>query len=208
MAGKTTLIERLARYLSSRGCSTFTSKCWLQADALNERIHDLAFEQLGEWRDVAFPDPEFMRPFNVYKSAHILIDSMLAGKTEAAYRDAGVRLQDRHWFSQYCSNEFFNPGEGLLAPEWVATSSPSFTLKVYLTCSAAARRERARRRSAHPRTRLHAYMNAHLDELGAFDEFCLDLVAKDGRWLVIRTDEGSEDEVAAHVGAELLRRRQ
>ncbi|WP_405888184.1 hypothetical protein OG762_21810 [Streptomyces sp. NBC_01136] len=109
-----------------------------------------------------------------------------------------VLVQDRHWFTQYCNNGFFNPGEGYLSDSWVLTCAPRFTVQVYLTCSPAERERRAGRRDGDAHG-LNAYLRANPKGLAALDTFCIERIVDDPSWIVLATDDLSQDEIAAHL---------
>jgi thymidylate kinase len=206
-AGKSTLTQELVRRLRARGERARAGHCWLLDEPLNREVHDRAFESVSRWEDAAFPDADYMRPFNVYRSAHLLMDTLIATRGTRTAHPAELLVQDRHWLTQYGSNEFFNPGEGLLSRQWIERCAPIFRLHVYVTCSPSVRRRRAESPDTRRHHGLHAYMRAHADRLGAFDELCRGLIGDDPSWIVCSTDDSTPAELATRVLAELDLRR-
>jgi thymidylate kinase len=186
-SGKSTVARLLGERLAARGVPLLQRHCYLVESPISAELQQQAFGSVTGWQDRAFPDAELLRSFNVRKSAQMLYDSALAAETDSL--DGQVVLQDRHWFTQYCSNEFFNPGEGLLSKKWVRQHAPRFTLQVYLTCSQDERQRRAGERTGPEKHNLNSYQRAHLAELGLYDELCLSLIKDDPTWRVVHTDD-------------------
>ncbi|WP_198358174.1 hypothetical protein [Streptomyces fildesensis] len=205
-SGKSTAARLLAERLAARGVPLLQRHCYLVESPVSAELQQQAFGSVTGWQDRAFPDAELLRSFNVRKSAQILFDSALAAESDAL--EGSVVLQDRHWFTQYCSNEFFNPDEGLLSRTWVRRHAPRFTVQVYLTCSQEERQRRAGERTGPEKHSLNSYQRAHLAELGLYDEFCVSLIGDDPSWRVIHTDDLSitavVDEILAAFDAASL----
>jgi hypothetical protein len=197
--GKSELGKALLRLLELRGVPARYSHCWIRPNALNEAVHQRAFDSFDGARSENFPDPDLLRAFNVHRSAHVMMDSYLAIHTPPRLGDDAFLIQDRHWFSQLCHNEFFNPGEGFLSREWIATSAPTFGLHAYLTCSEASRAARAKMPREQPPHALRAYFRRHNDELHRFDEFSMTLIRDDPIWSIVSTDVDLPDELAVKL---------
>ncbi|MGW1728821.1 hypothetical protein ACWCQK_38900 [Streptomyces sp. NPDC002306] len=197
-AGKTTTATRLAALLRERGHQAHQRHCHICDTDATRSLQTRAKASVGAHTGRPFPDPGLLRPFNALKSAQMLLDSELA--TDCAYTAAQgpVLVQDRHWFTQYCNNAFFTPGEGYLSDAWARTCAPRFTVQAYLTCSPAERARRAGRRDGDAHG-LNAYLRAHPDGLAALDRFCVDQITDDPSWTVLSTDTRSPDDIAAHL---------
>ena len=207
-SGKSGLATALVEQLRGHGETVASRHCYIVADPLNDRLQHLAFDSLGDWAARPFPDPDLMRTFNVLKSAQMMIDSELVARRQAHYSAPERTLvQDRHWFSQYCNNEFFNADEGLLSTRWVEELAPRFLLQIYLTCSEASRRARAEKRASQPEAHdLNRYLRAHLDAIGAFERLNLSFVEHDPNWTVVHTDDMAIEDVVAVVADEWSRK--
>jgi hypothetical protein len=196
-AGKSTTAARLTTLLRARGTEVHSRHCYVCDTDGTQALQLRAKSSVGGSTGRPFPDPDLLRPFNVMKSAQMLIDSELATDSGYAAGAAGPALvQDRHWFTQYCNNQYFNPGEGYLSDAWVAACAPRFTVQAYLTCSPAERERRAGRRDGDAHG-LNCYLRANPEGIAALDAFCVERIADDPSWLVLTTDELSQDEIAA-----------
>ncbi|MBT2896390.1 AAA family ATPase [Streptomyces sp. McG3] len=197
-SGKSTVARLLGEKLAMRGHVPRQRHCYAVESSISQELQRQAFESVQNWEDRAFPDADLMRAFNIRKSAQILVDSGLIAESDAgADADAeSVIVQDRHWFTQYCSNEFFNPGEGLLSKPWLRQHAPRFTVQVYLTCSQEERLRRASQRTGPEKHNLNSYQRAHLTELASYDAFCKSLIRNDPAWQIIQTDSVGADVVA------------
>ncbi|MFD9004270.1 hypothetical protein ACFV0T_25495 [Streptomyces sp. NPDC059582] len=197
-AGKSTTASRLTALLRARGSEVHSRHCYVCDSDATQALQLRAKRAVGASGGRPFPDPDLLRPFNALKSAQMLIDSELA--TDCAYtgRQGPVLIQDRHWFTQYCNNAFFTPGEGYLSDTWARTCAPRFTVQVYLTCSPAERERRAGRRNGDAHG-LNAYLRAHPHGIAALDTFCIEQIADDPAWTVLATDGLSQDDTAARL---------
>ncbi|MEY9878193.1 methylmalonyl-CoA mutase cobalamin-binding subunit [Streptacidiphilus sp. MAP12-33] len=195
-AGKSSTAVALASLLRAHGCDVAVRHCHVSDDPVVRQLQGEAKAAVRATGSGRFPDPELLRGFNTLKSAQTLIDSVLAAATPYAAGAGGpILVQDRHWFSQYCSNEFFNPGEGLLASVWRDHHAPCFTVQAYLTCAPAERRRRAGGRDGDTHG-LNSYLRHHLDRLADLDTFSLRIIGEDPRWTVLSTDDHSPAEIA------------
>jgi thymidylate kinase len=198
-AGKSTTAARLTTLLRARGTEVHSRHCYVCDTEGTQTLQLRAKSSIGGSTGRPVPDPDLLRPFNAMKSAQMLIDSELAmDSVYAAGPEGPVLVQDRHWFTQYCNNGFFNPGEGYLSDSWVLTCAPRFTVQVYLTCSPAERERRAGRRDGDAHG-LNAYLRANPKGIAALDTFCIEQIADDPSWIVVATDDLSQDEIAAHL---------
>jgi len=197
-AGKSTTATRLTALLRARGSDVHSRHCYICDTEATQALQLRAKRSVGASTGRPFPDPDLLRPFNALKSTQMLIDSELA--TDCAYTSphGPVLVQDRHWFTQYCNNKFFNPGEDHLSDSWVRTCAPRFTVQVYLTCSAAERARRAGRRDGDAHG-LNAYLRAHPDGIAALDRFCIEQIIGDPSWTVLATDDLTPDDIATHL---------
>jgi len=203
-AGKTTTARLVAAALRARGVSADARGSYICETPVTAALQGMAHAAVGASSGRPFPDPDLVRPFNVAKSALLIVDSALA--VQAPYtRHHGVALvQDRHWFTQYCNNEYFNPGECYLGDQWRVACAPRFTVQAYLTCSS---QVRVRRCADRPDDRhgLNKYFRSHIDRLNDFDEFCIEKL-DDQSWIVVNTDKKSSGDVAEILTGEFLRR--
>ncbi|KOG32615.1 hypothetical protein [Streptomyces resistomycificus] len=198
-AGKSTTATRLTTLLRSRGTEVHSRHCHVCDTDSTHTLQRQAKASIGDSTHRPFPDPDLLRPFNATKSAQMLIDSELAADSPYTTGSHGpVLVQDRHWFTQYCNNAFFNPGEGYLSDTWARTRAPRFTLQVYLTCSPAERARRAgtREGDAHG---LNAYLRAHPKGIAALDTFCIEQIVDDSSWTIVATDGRSQDDIAQQL---------
>ena len=202
-SGKTTLAHELATRLARCGESPLPRKCLLYRSALTDSLRTAAFESLGDWRGRPFPDPDFLRGFNVHMSAATLIDAACT-RGDLALSEH-VYVQDRYWFSQWSKNEFFTPGEAYLSKSWVASAAPRFTVQLYLTCPTSVRAERLR--LTKPKTPLHAYLADHVDVLCRFDEWCRALAEAQPDWEVVDANQIDDVHLSRWVDAASRRRR-
>ncbi|MEV7327313.1 hypothetical protein [Micromonospora sp. NPDC093244] len=202
--GKTTTTGRVYELLEARGDRVERRRCHITKSEITDSLEVAARQAVQDGTSRVFPNPDLLRPFHVLKSAQMIVDAEAAATSPYASDDGPILVQDRHWLSVFCGNEFFNPGEGYLSQQWRAQCTPRFTAQIYLTCSPAERKRRSLSRDGDAHG-LNAYFRTNLDQLDRFDSFCRESIADDPTWLILSTDGLSPDEVAAAAVAEFDR---
>ncbi|SDG83684.1 hypothetical protein SAMN05216553_11217 [Lentzea fradiae] len=197
-SGKTTIARLITDGLRARGRGVTLSHGTLTKGGLVDAMLREAVATFDGAQDRPFRDPRLWRRFNGIRSAQLVVDAELAAERGPAEPGA-VHVQDRYWLTQQSFNTFLTPGEVYLAPEWARTRAPRFAVQVYLTCSAAARRERMAARTGPAKHSVNAFLHRHLDEIVRLDELTTRLVADDPEWTVLRSDLCSERELAEQV---------
>ncbi|MFF1659160.1 hypothetical protein [Streptomyces sp. NPDC058255] len=198
-SGKSSVARALGQKLTARGDTVRQRHCYVVDSEASMDLQRQAFDAVKGWEGRPYPDADLLRGFNVRKSAQILVDSGLIRESAADLNSGAIVIQDRHWFTQYCSNEFFNPGEGLLSEAWLCRHAPRFTVQVYLTCTQEERERRARLRIGPEKHNLNAYQRAHLSELASYDAFCRSVIEDDLSWQIIETDQLPPEAVADSI---------
>jgi hypothetical protein len=197
-SGKSTLIRAVASMLHSEfGISTSAGHCYVENDSIVEALHRRALQQLPSEPASKFMDEDFFYGFSKFNSASIMIDSYLAASK--AWPVSRAHLQDRHWFSQLCQNQFFNCGDGVLSKEWIRSSSPQFTLHVYLTCSDEVREERASRLVRDGENAMHRHFRRYLKESAEYDLFCSKMWPQESGYITVETGDDPVERVAESV---------
>lgn len=168
-SGKTTVAQALVEVLSEIAPVRF-NHCYLNDNVPNRLLHDLAIESIGSPTELHFPDREILRCFNAYRSANIMIDAAALSVEPGEF--TGIRVQDRHWFSQLCHNDFFNPEEGYLSPHWIRSCAPVFTVNVYLASDTSMRKARSSAGARSGENAIHEYFRNNMNELEKFELFC------------------------------------
>lgn len=191
-SGKTTVLRLLQTKLCSSGFACDYRKCILGQDAATSELHDRAFDLLSAEPADRFPDPAYLGAFNAAMSGLLRLDT----ERQRSARYARPVLQDRHWLSQYLNNEFFTPGVGQLAPQWVRDRAPRFSCHVYLTCSHASRMRRHRSAGRIAAHRLNRYLIKHIEQFAAFENANLERLARLEFIEVIDTDLRQPEEIA------------
>jgi thymidylate kinase len=199
-AGKSTVCRALVARYEQRGVRVDGRHCYITDSPATAELQRLAKQSVVYSPGRPFPDADLLCPFNVYKSSQMLVDSAYAIGCPYAIGGGLMLVQDRHWLTQFGSNEFFTPGEGYLGEEWRTFSAPRFTVQMYLTCSPQERVRRSgdRRGDEHG---LNSYYREHLDRLALLDEACLSLIKDDPSWIVVSTDGTTAEETADRLAA-------
>lgn len=195
--GKTSVIHGVQRLLRDRGEGVVMSHCVLGEEPRLKELDMMAMSSVREDPGSPFPAAEVLSEFNVLKTAQVVLDTVMHAPA-AAQDFEMVRLQDRHWFSQYCNNRYFG-GDPLFSPDWITESAPAFAMSVWLTCEGDERVRRAARSMRARPHRLNQYLTRHVAELDDFDRQCMRWAEQIGGWVVLDTTKTGADEVAARI---------
>lgn len=202
-SGKSTLAAAIEeRFLHQREFAPLSRHCYACEDEINAQLHAWALASFDQTRARYFRDAEYFFKFNLYKSANIRWDCHLLEQRQ--WSPNTVLIQDRHWFSQYCQNAYFTPDEAFLPLEWVHASAPQFKLHAYLTCSETTRLQRAALQRQSEQHGLHAHFQHYPEDLGQFEQFCLDQWPHCDGWIVIDMGRCSINSAADLICREFL----
>jgi thymidylate kinase len=197
-SGKTSIARLIADGLRARCRAVTLSHGTLTRGGLVDAMLREAVATFDGAQDRPFHDLRLWRRFNGIRSAQLVVDAELAA-AQGPSAPGAVHVQDRYWLTQQSFNTFLTPGEVYLAPEWTRTRAPRFAVQVYLTCSAAARRERMAARTGPAKHAVNAFLHRHLEEIVRLDELTTRQVAGDPEWTVLRSDSCTAPELAEQV---------
>lgn len=200
-SGKSTVARVFAQRLRTRVAGLRLGHGQMSDSPLALYLQDQAFHSLSNDLPDEFPSGSYVETFNIFRSAQLLIDQgWMNGLIDSNQRSSSLFIQDRHWFSQACMNEFFTPESEHIDKEWLEKARIVFPLNVYLTCSTRSRAMRAKERDAILGSHnLSKYFVKHIDKLEVYEEFCLGKIENDSTWLIMNTDRLSVEQIVQEL---------
>lgn len=196
-SGKSSVAKALAQLLAARGLQPQLGHCYVCDDKENARLHAMALMSFGDQLPATFRDPDYFLEFNRYRSLNVMHDASLL--RHRVWPPQVVQIQDRHWFSQYCQNDYFTPGIDSLPLSWRNDSAPRFDLHVFLSISDSALRSRAQLTERVGEHGVHRHFRRFAAELADFESHCRNLWPNDPAWILLDMDPLSPDAAAATI---------
>jgi hypothetical protein len=196
-SGKSSVAKALEHLLAAHGLQPQLGHCYVCNDEENVRLHAMALSSFADQLPVSFRDPNYFREFNRYRSLNVMHDANLL--RHRAWPPQIVQVQDRHWFSQHCQNDYFTPDIDSLPLSWRTDSAPRFDLHVFLSISDGALRSRAQRAQRAGEHGVHRHFRRFATELADFESHCRNLWPSDPAWIMLDMDQLSADAAAATI---------
>lgn len=203
-SGKTSLANELEKMLTAKGIKVKRGHAILQRPPVIMLLNKEAFRSLPKHIPLAFRDKAFFKRFNVLRTAQLMVDVTLAQEQKVDTDDAFL-IQDRHWHTQKFMNQFFTPGLLDAETQWLEGHQIKFKHKVYLTCSHKVRRQRFRKHAKSDASAIiDKYFLFHARNSHLFDEFCVDILKKEGGWMIVDTSNKKPKEIAEEISQRIL----
>lgn len=196
-SGKSSVAKALGHLFAARGLQPQLGHCYVCNDEENARLHAMALSSFPDQPPVSFRDPDYFREFNRFRSLNVMHDANLL--RNLAWPPKLVQIQDRHWFSQHCQNDYFTPDIDSLSLRWRIDSAPSFDLHVFLSISDCALRSRAQLPQRAGEHGVHRHFRRFAYELADFESHCRSLWPNDPAWIMLDMDHLSADAAAAII---------
>ena len=200
-SGKTSVANALEKMLTQKGLKITRGHAVLTRSPVIMMLNKEAFRSLPRHIPLAFPDKNFFKRFNGLRTAQLMLDMVAAQEQLSKFTGPDTFLiQDRHWHSQKFMNLFFSPGALDGETRWLEAHQIKFKHKVYLTC---AHKTRLQRSKKYPKygafAALDEYFLFHVAKVDIFDQFCIDLIQKEGGWIIMDTTGKKPEEIAQDI---------
>jgi thymidylate kinase len=200
-SGKTSVANALEKMLTQKGLKITRGHAVLTRSPVIMMLNKEAFRSLPKHIPLAFPDNNFFKRFNGLRTAQLMLD--MVATQEQLPRFVGTEtflIQDRHWHSQKFMNLFFSPGALDKETKWLEDHHIKFKHKVYLTCAHKIRLQRSKKYPKYGAfAALDEYFLFHVHKVDIFDKFCMDLLQKEGGWIIIDTTGKKPEEIAQDI---------
>jgi thymidylate kinase len=198
-SGKTSVATELEKILSKKGMKVKRGHAVLHRFPVIMMLNKEAFRSLPKHIPLSFPDKNFFKRFNGFRTAQLMVDLTLAHDSKVS-RDEVFLIQDRHWYSQKFMNQFFTPGLLEAETQWMEDHKIEFKYKIYLTCSHKVRLQRSKKFPKYDAfATLDKYFLFHVQKVDIFDKFCMDSIQKEGGWIIIDTSDKKPLEIAQAI---------
>ncbi len=197
-SGKSSVAKVLARMLAARGLLPQLGHCYVCEDAENARLHAMALHSFNvQLPPATFRDSGYFLEFNRCRSLNLAHDARLL--RNCSWPSRRVQIQDRHWFSQYCQNDYFTPSRDYLPLQWRNESAPRFDLHVLLGVCGDTLRACAQLPVRPEEHGVHKHFRRFGDELADFESHCASLWPEGPKWMRLNMDQHSPDSAAVVI---------